>query len=78
MAHLPLQIAVIGTLITPPHKKSKENESKEDREPTDATLFVIGAQIYGYNGITLPSHMPLTIDKNLLSINICFRITQNY
>ena len=51
---------------------------KEDRKPTNAPLFVIGAQIYSNNGITHPCSMPLTIDNNLQSINTRFGSIQNH
>ena len=59
-------------------EKRKDNESKEDGKPYDDPLFVIGAQIYSYTGMTRPSHMPLTVDNNLPSIIICFGSTQNH
>ena len=56
----------------------KKNEVKEDRKPTDDPLFVIGAQIYSYNGINLYSCMPLTVNNKLQSINICFGSSDNH
>ena len=44
-------------------KKRKDNEVKEDQKPTDYILFVIGAQIFSYNGIIHPRCMPLTVEK---------------
>ena len=77
--HIPSSNGDIHTANSPVFKKRKDNEVKEYRKPTHAPLFVIGAQIYSYNGITLPRNMPLTIDNNTPSINIRFeapKITQ--
>ena len=63
---------------TPACKRRGINEVKEDSKPTDAPLFLIGAQIYSYNGITRPRHMLLAVEKKTLSINICFGSTQNH
>ena len=51
-------------------KKSRVKELKEDRKPNDAPLFVIGSQIYSYNGIARPRCMPLNIENNLPLFNI--------
>ena len=59
-------------------KKRKENEVRGDRKPTNAPLFIIGAKIYSYNGITRPRRIPLTIYKNLPLINIRYGSTQNH
>ena len=60
-------------------KKSKDNEFKEDSKSTDALLFVIGDQIYSYNGITHPCFTPLTVKKTsqiLISVLEAPKITQ--
>ena len=75
----PLQILVIDTSITLLNEKSKDKELKEDRKPTDAPLFVIGAKIYSYNGIIRPHYMPLTVattSHRLIPILEAPRITQ--
>ena len=62
-----------------PSQKRKYNEVKGDRKTNYDSLFVIGAQIYSYNGITLPHCMTLTVDNKshiLIFILEAPRITQ--
>ena len=54
------------------------NEVKEDRKPTDDPLFVIGYQIYIYNGKNLYICMPLTANNKLQSIHIRFGSSDNH
>ena len=60
-------------------KKSKDNEVKNFRKPTDDPLFIIGIQIYSYNGITrlvkFPSPLTTTYPR-LTSILEALRMTQ--